>query len=56
MEPEPEARPHDELVNMVSSATTQTELKQIWSTLSKSERESVKAIVAQLGEQLKGKE
>jgi hypothetical protein len=56
MEPEPEPRSHEELVNMVSAAKTTKELTQIWSTLTKPERESIKAVVAQLGEQLKGRE
>jgi len=56
MEPEPQPRSHDDLVNLVSAATTTEELKQVWTTLTKPERESVKGIVAQLGETLKGKE
>lgn len=55
-EPEPEPRTHDDLVNLVSQAKTSTELKQIWAELTKPERESIKTIVAQLGEQLKLKE
>jgi hypothetical protein len=55
MEPEPQPRTQDELVAMVSSAKNTEELKQIWTTLTKPERESVKVIVGQLGEQLKGK-
>jgi len=54
-EPEPQPRTFDELVTVVSAATTTEELKQIWTTLTKPERESVKVIVGQLGEQLKGK-
>jgi hypothetical protein len=55
-EPEPEPRTQDDLVNLVSQAKTSTELKQIWAELTKPERESIKVIVAQLGEQLKLKE
>jgi hypothetical protein len=54
-EPEPQPRTFDELVTVVSAATSTEELKQIWTTLTKPERESVKVIVGQLGEQLKGK-
>lgn len=56
VEPEPQPRTHEELVNIVSLAKTSDELKQIWSTLTKPERDSIKPIVAQLGENLKGKE
>jgi hypothetical protein len=56
MEPEPQPRTQDELVSLVSQAKTRTELKQIWAELTKPERESMKVIVAQLGEQLKLKE
>ena len=55
-EPEPEARSHEELVNLVSKATSSSELKQIWATFTKPERDSVKTVVAQLGETLKAKE
>jgi hypothetical protein len=56
VEPEPEPRSHEELVNLVSKATSSTELKQIWATFNKPERDAVKTVVAQLGEQLKVKE
>lgn len=55
-EPEPEPRAHEELVNLVSQATSSVELKRIWAELTKAERESVKEIVAEIGKQLKLKE
>ena len=52
----PAARSQDELVKLVSTAKTADELKNMWSQMTVDERASVKTIVQQLGESLKGKE